>query len=76
MLTIAFIVIQMASLAVMLLFVHEYKRIAHKHEQLVHAIEQGEKPSCTLQSTIIIWMYIILLLSILIGTSAIFITFL
>ncbi|MDP7477563.1 MAG: hypothetical protein QF442_03885 [Candidatus Peribacteraceae bacterium] len=72
MVTIAFIVIQLLLLAVMLLFVHEYKRISHKHEGLVHTIEPGIKPSCTLQSTIIIWLYVICVLIVAIASSAIY----
>jgi|GEM_PF-2490406 hypothetical protein len=55
MLIFEFIAIQAVSLSVMILFVHGYKRIAHKHEDLVHTIESGVKPSCMFQSTIIIW---------------------
>lgn len=72
MVTIAFITIQLVSLAVMLLFVHEYRRISHKHENLVHTIEAGVKPSCTLQSTIIIWIYVIAISTVAIGSSIIY----
>ncbi|MBT4119411.1 MAG: hypothetical protein HOG89_00305 [Candidatus Peribacter sp.] len=68
----AFIGIQLLSLIVMLIFVHEYKRISHKHENLVHTIEPGVKPSCTLQSTIIIWLYVICILIVAISSSIIF----
>lgn len=72
MVTIVFIAIQLISLAVMLLFVHEYKRISHKHENLVHTIEAGVKPSCTLQSTIIIWIYVISIIVVTVGSSVIY----
>lgn len=73
MLTIVFIAIQLVSLAIMLLFVHEYKRIAHKHEVLLHTIEPGVKPSSKLQSTIIIWIYVIVIFVIMFATTAMFV---
>lgn len=70
MLTIAFIVIQVLSLGVMLLFVHEYRRITFKHEQLLHAIEPGKKPSSTFQSGLITFAYTVATIIMMFGTSA------
>ncbi|MCA9371100.1 MAG: hypothetical protein KC680_04035 [Candidatus Peregrinibacteria bacterium] len=67
--TIVFIVIQAISVCIMLLFIHEYKRITLKHEQLLAAIEPGKKPSSTFQSNLIIWMYIIITIFIVLSTS-------
>lgn len=71
-LTVTFVAIQLVSLAVMILFVHEYKRISRKHEELLHTIEEGVKPSCKIQSTIIIWIYAAVMLAILFVTTSIF----
>lgn len=72
MLTAAFIAIQVLSLAVMLLFIHEYKRITFKHERLMHSIEAGSKPVSTFHSNLIIWIYVIVTIAIVVSTSAFF----
>lgn len=72
MLTIPFFVVQLLSIIAALIFIHEYKRINHKHEALMDAIDPGSVPSSTIQSTIIIWIYIILTIVMFLGTSALF----
>lgn len=52
MLSIAFFVVQVLSILVAILFIHEYKRITHKHESLMDAIDAGSMPSSTLRGTI------------------------
>ena len=56
---IGFWALQILSIGVMLLFVHEYKRITHKHETMLHAIEHHAKPRSVFSSNIIIWIYVI-----------------
>ena len=72
MLTILFFGIQMLSLGIMLLFIHEYKRITYKHQEMLEMIEHDTPPKCTFYSTIIIWIYVIVTLTILIGTTTFF----
>lgn len=67
-----FLIIQGLSLAVMLLFIHEYRRITFKHERLMESIEPGKKPMSTFHSNMIIWIYIIITIAILIFTSVYF----
>ena len=72
MLTIAFFTIQLVSLAIMLIFVHEYKRITYKHQEILLSIESTKVPKSILHSTIIIWIYAGITFAILIGTTAFF----
>ena len=72
MLTAAFVVVQVLSLAVMLLFIHEYKRITFKHERLMHSIEPHSKPVSTLHSNVIIWVYVISTIIVVVSTSSFF----
>ena len=72
MLTIFFFGIQIISLCVMLLFIHEYKRIAYKHQQLVESIENITTPKCMIHSTIIIWIYAATTMTLLISTTVFF----
>lgn len=71
---IAFIIIQAGSLLTMVLFIHEYKRISHQHEQMIIAIEHGKTPSCKQQSTVIIWIYVTVTFTLFFATTALYLT--
>lgn len=72
MLTIAFFTIQLISLAIMLIFIHEYKRITYKHHDILLSIDSKKRPKSIIHSTIIIWIYAGVTFAILIGTTAFF----
>ncbi|PIR53709.1 hypothetical protein COU75_04695 [Candidatus Peregrinibacteria bacterium CG10_big_fil_rev_8_21_14_0_10_42_8] len=72
MIIILFFGIQTISLLVLILFMHEYKRIAYKHQTLLQSIEDDSTPRSINQSTIIIWIYAAITFSILIGTTFFF----
>lgn len=72
MVTILFFGIQAISLLVLIVFIHEYKRIAYKHESLLQRIEDDSSPRSIHHSNIIIWIYAAITFSILIGTTVFF----
>lgn len=72
MLTASFVILQLLSLGVMLLFIHEYRRITFKHEQLLSSIEPGTKPTSSFHSSLIIWIYAIVTLGTITGMSVYF----
>ncbi len=74
MLTMLFFGVQLISLGVMLLFIHEYKRITFKHEEMMKVIEDEASPKSVFHSTVIIWIYAGITFAILIGTTAFFYT--
>lgn len=67
-----FVGMQVLSLCVLFLFVHEYKRISHKHSLMLAAIETKMKPRSTLSSAVIIWMYVISTFAIAIATGSLY----
>lgn len=73
--TIALIVMQVLSILVMLLFVHEYKRITHKHERMLQAIDETAQPKSTLQSNVIIWTYVATIFSVTAITTALYVIY-
>lgn len=72
MITILFFGIQTISLLILIVFMHEYKRIAYKHQELLRSIENNSTPRSIDHSTIIIWIYAVITFSILIGTTFFF----
>ncbi|MAE68672.1 MAG: hypothetical protein QF793_01610 [Candidatus Peribacteraceae bacterium] len=68
-----FIVLQLLSLAVMVLFIHQCKSITYKHQDLLDAVDEGTPPKCMMQSTVIIWMYIITTIAVMTGMTFLFI---
>ena len=69
---ILFFIIQAVSLLTMLLFIHEYRRISHEHQELILAIEHGKTPSCKRQSEVICWIYIIATIVLLLLTTLLY----
>ena len=72
MVTIAFIIIQLASLGVMLLFMQQYVYFTHKHETLLRSIDEKRRPASSTQTQVIIWIYAIFTLIVIFGTTALY----
>lgn len=73
MITGIFIGIQLISLVILLLFVQQYSHFTQKHETLLRSIDDKKLPASSFQSYVIIWIYVIVTCSIIIGTTVLYI---
>lgn len=71
----AFIAVQIVSLSITLLFIQQYKQISLKHIRLLHSIDDSKYPHCKIHSSVIVWIYTIVMITLTIGMSVLFYSF-
>ncbi len=70
--TVAFIVIQLLSIAITLLFAQQYHYFTKKHETLLRAIDAEKYPASSYQYFVVMWVYVIVTCVILGSTTALY----